>query len=76
MVGSDEESQDPNGGHGVDHAQVAEGFLLTRVVGDYVGDYAESGENKDINFRVTKESKQVLVQYGVPPSGRIEEGGV
>lgn len=33
------------------------GSFFPRVVGYNVGDYSEAGENKDVDFRVTKESE-------------------
>lgn len=39
-----------------------------------MGDYTKAREDKDIDFRVTKESEQMLVKDRVPPSSRVKEG--
>lgn len=41
-----------------------------------MGDHAESGEDKNVDFGVPKESEEVLVKDGVSSSGRVKEGGV
>lgn len=45
-------------------------------MGDNVGDCAEAGENKNIDFWVTKKSEKVLVQNWVSSPGGVKEGGV
>jgi len=43
---------------------------------NYVADYTESGQNKNINLRVTKKSKQVLKQNRITATDVIKKGGV
>lgn len=39
-------------------------------------DYTKSRKNQNINFRVAKESEQMLIKDGVSTSGRVKEGCV
>lgn len=57
VMGSNNEPQKADGHYGSDHAHVAERFFFASIVGNNVRDYAESGKNQNINFRVAKESK-------------------
>ena len=41
-----------------------------------MGDHAESGEDKNVDFGVSKESEEVLVKDGVSSPGRVKEGCV
>lgn len=41
-----------------------------------MGDYPEARKNKNIDFWVTEESEEVLVENGVSSAGRVEEGRV
>lgn len=41
-----------------------------------MGDDSESWQDEDIDFWVSEESEEMLVQHGVSSSCRVEEGGV
>jgi len=55
---------------------MSERFFFARVVCYNVRNHSEAGENKDIYFRMAKESKEMLVKNGVPAPCWVEEGGV
>lgn len=76
MVSPNDKPKEPDGYYSSDYSYVAERFLFTGVVGYNMGDHAESGEDKNVDFGVSKESEEVLVKDGVSPSGRVKEGGV
>lgn len=76
MVGSDNESEESNGYYSPDYPHIAKRFLFAGVVGHNVGDHAESGEDKNVYFRVSEESEKMLVKNRVSPSCRVKEGGV
>lgn len=41
-----------------------------------MGDYSKPGQNENVDFRVTKESEEMLVKNWVSSPGRVEEGSV
>jgi hypothetical protein len=61
MMSSDDKAQKPDGDHGVYYTIVTKYLLFTCICSHDLGYNPESWENKDIDFGVTKKSKQVLV---------------
>ena len=57
MVGSDDESENPNSNYCVDYSECTEWFCFTAVVGKDMGNGPKSWEDQDINFWVPKESE-------------------
>lgn len=57
VVSSDEKTEDSNGKHSIDHAQVPESLFFSGVVRDDMRDDAEARKDQNINFWVTEESE-------------------
>lgn len=76
VVSSYDEAEKANSHYCSDHAYVSERFFFARVVGDNVRDYTEAREDEDIDFRVSEESEQMLVQDWVSSAGGVKEGGI
>lgn len=41
-----------------------------------MGDGAECRNDENVYFRMAEKSEEMLIQYGVTASNRVEEGGV
>lgn len=76
MVGSDNKAQETNREYGSYYSHIPEGFFFVRVIGYYMRDDAEAWEDKNIDFRVAKESEQMLIENWVSASGRVKEGSI
>lgn len=76
MVCPHNKSQGADPEYGVDHPEGAEGFGLSRGVGDNVRNSPKAGENEDVDFWVAKKSEEMLVEDGVPAACGVKEGGV
>ena len=74
VVRPDDEAQDADRGHGVDHAQIAEDRLAAEGR-DHMADDAEGRHDQQIHFRVPEEPEDVLIQHRIAAAGGIEEGG-
>ena len=64
VVAVDNKRNQPNRDHGVNHGCIAEN-RAPRESGDHVGDYAEGGENQDVDLGVAEIPEEVLPQYRV-----------
>ena len=60
MVRPDHKADHTDGNHGISHAQIAEHRLAAEGRND-MADHAETGQDHDIDFRVTEEPEQMLV---------------
>lgn len=60
-MGSYNKPQKPNSYYSIDYSYGSEGLRFPKVVYNYVGDNPKSREDKDVYFRVSKESEQMLV---------------
>lgn len=58
---SDNKPEQANSYYRSHYSHIAEGFFLTSVVSDDMGDYSKAGKNKNIYFWVSEEPEQVLV---------------
>ena len=76
MVGPYNKPKESDGHYCSDHAHIPERFFLAGVISYDVGDHAKSGKDKDVDFRVTEESEEVLIKDRVPPSCRVEKGSI
>lgn len=75
-MGPYDKAEEPNGEYGSYYSYVAEWFFFASVVCYYMGDDAESWKNEDIDFGVSKESEEMLVEDGVASSGGVKECSV
>ena len=74
VVRPDDEADDADRHHGVDHAQVAEHRLPAEGRDDHADD-AEARQDHDVDLGVPEEPEQVLEQDRIAAAGRIEERG-
>ncbi|MPL92010.1 hypothetical protein SDC9_38099 [bioreactor metagenome] len=74
VVRPDDEAQDPDRHHRIDHRQIAED-RLAREGGDDVADDAEARQDDDVDLGVAEEPQDVLVKDRVTAACRVEEGG-
>jgi len=74
MVRPDDEAQNTDGNHRIDHRQIAEDRLF-REGRDDLADDAKGRQDDDVHFRVAKEPQDVLIKDRIAATGRIKEGG-
>ncbi len=75
MVRPHHEADRADRDHGKDHAEIAE-YRLAAEGGDHLADNAKGRQDHDVDFGMTEEPEQVLVQERIAAALRIEEGGV
>ncbi|MND51374.1 hypothetical protein D3C80_423610 [compost metagenome] len=74
VVGPDDEADSADRHHCIGHAEITEDRLF-REGRDDVADDAEAGQDENVDFRVTEEPEQMLVEDRVAAAFRREECG-
>ena len=74
MVRPDDEAQNTDRDHCIDHRQIAKDWLFAESRDDVAHD-TKAGDDDDVNFGVAEEPQDVLIKDRVAAAFRLEEGG-